>query len=455
VITSRLVVVAGSWMLASQAAFAAAPSMDDYAQGIAITAAGSDRPLIETTVPDVVYQKVTRADLGDMRVFNAEGVMVPHAFCAAPESTATTYAIHSLPVFDLRDIERLSPGSRIEVQTAGGTQVNVQEPGVEAADGAATGRTHIMDARGVEDPLRAVQFEWQSPDGASEARVRIESSEDLDRWTVVVPESALLFVRRGSQQLKRERIELPQRRYSYLRVARVDGGPPLLINIVTAEGVRAGADIEPLWFMATVKESADAAALRFDSERLAPVRYARLRLPQENSSARVTLESRSDEKSQWRERWSGEVYLIITPEQRRESPPARFAPTTDRDWRVRIHNGQQSYQGSMLELGYRPTRMRFLAQGNGPFTLAFGSRRAEPAVVGACDALLADVGAAERANLIVEGFPGTPRVLGGDTALKALPRKTPVRLVVLWSVLIVGVALLVAMALSLLKRVRG
>jgi hypothetical protein len=147
--------------------------------------------------------------------------------------------------------------------------------------------------------------------------------------------------------------------------------------------------------------------------------------------------------------------LIVTPEQRRESPPARFAPTTDRHWRARVHDGQQSYQGTLLELGYRPTRLRFLAQGRGPFTLAFGSRRAEPAVAAACDALLADVGAAERANLIEEGVTDAPRVLGGDTAFKALPRKTPVRLVVLWSVLVVGVALLVAMALSLLKRVRA
>jgi len=35
-----------------------------------------------------------------------------------------------------------------------------------------------------------------------------------------------------------------------------------------------------------------------------------------------------------------------------------------------------------------------------------------------------------------------------------VPRETPVRLVVLWSVLIVGVGVLVAMALVLLKRVR-
>jgi hypothetical protein len=45
-------------------------------------------------------------------------------------------------------------------------------------------------------------------------------------------------------------------------------------------------------------------------------------------------------------------------------------------------------------------------------------------------------------------------VLGGDKALQPVPRETPVRLVVLWSVLIGGVGVLVAMALVLLKRVR-
>ena len=70
-------------------------------------------------------------------------------------------------------------------------------------------------------------------------------------------------------------------------------------------------------------------------------------------------------------------------------------------------------------------------------------------------ALLADVGADERAKLVGEGVVGAPRSLGGENALKPLLRETPARLVVLWTVLIVGVALLVAMALALLKRVRG
>ncbi|HJY36300.1 MAG TPA: DUF3999 family protein, partial [Steroidobacteraceae bacterium] len=78
---------------------------------------------------------------------------------------------------------------------------------------------------------------------------------------------------------------------------------------------------------------------------------------------------------------------------------------------------------------------------------------AEVSPASACDALLADFGSAERSKLVSEGSLQVARVLGGDTALRPVPKQTPVRLVVLWSVLIVGVGLLVAMALALLKRV--
>jgi hypothetical protein len=169
---------------------------------------------------------------------------------------------------------------------------------------------------------------------------------------------------------------------------------------------------------------------------------------------RVTLHSRNDGKAPWTERWSGEVYRIVTDTERRESPPAHFAATTDRYWRLRIANDPQLYRETLLELGYRPARLRFLAQGSSPFTLAYGSRRAEIAPANGCDALLADVGANERAKLVSEGVVGPARSLGGEDALRPVPRETPARLVVLWSVLIIGVGVLVAMALALLKRVR-
>lgn len=451
--TRNLLTVACMLFAASRAFGAQPPTMQDYAQGIEIYAPDA-LPLVEATLPDAVYQGATRADLADVRVFNADGQPVPHAFCAAPATTEPTTTEEQLKVFELRDAPpNANGGTRVELQTAGGTQVNVVEPGA-GQPLVANGRIHIIDARASDDPVRAIQFDWQSPDGASQAQVSIEASDDLDRWRVLVPASTLLLATRGNEQLRRERIEIPLRSYDYLRVQRTDGGPPLAINRAVAERVGQVLEIEPTWFMATTLVTDDIQVLFFDTARRAPVSYARLRLQQENSSVRVTLHSRDDGKAPWTERWSGEVYRIVTDKERRESPPAHFAATTDRYWRLRIANDPQLYRETQLDLGYRPASLRFLAQGKSPFTVAFGSRRAESSPASGCDALLADVKADERAKLVSKGIVGAPRALGGESALKPLPRQTPVRLVVLWTVLVVGVGLLVAMALVLLKRVR-
>ena len=56
--------------------------------------------------------------------------------------------------------------------------------------------------------------------------------------------------------------------------------------------------------------------------------------------------------------------------------------------------------------------------------------------------------------MIEQGYTGPVISLGGADALKIPPKQTPLKVVILWAVLVVGVALLVGMALSLLKRVR-
>ena len=432
---------------------AAPPRLDDYAYGIAIpTQPGL--PLVELQLPDDVYQRVTRDDLGDVRVFNTDGNAVPHAFCTAADRTAASVSDQALSVFALRASQAAAgTGSRIEVRTATGTQVNVQEPG--GGEAPAKPSVHVIDARGVEGVIRSLTFDWESPDGASEATVAIQASEDLDRWTTLVSATRLLEVSREGEVLRRARVGLPQGSYSYVRVERIDTGPALVLHAATAERVAAGADIEPLWFIAEPQARTDPTSLAFDAARRAPVRYARILLSPDNSAVRASIESRPDEKATWRQRWSGEVYAIVVENERRVSPPARFETTTDRYWRIRLPPDAALPEQPRLELGYRPLRLRFLAQGAGPYTVAFGSRRAEPATAINCDGLLADLRGTERDQLIGEAYPvGGARVLGGEVALKPPPKETPTRVIVLWSVLVVGVGLVVAMALTLLKRVR-
>jgi hypothetical protein len=405
-------------------------------------------------LPDEVYRTVTSDDLSDLRVFNAEGMPVPHAFCAAAQAGDPKVTERSLPVFVLRGREQVyTSGARVEVQTSAGTRVGVNDSSAPETE-IVNRLIHIIDAREVNEPVRAIRFDWSSSDGVSEVKVRIEASDDLDRWQTIVPTSTLLLAQQGAQELRRESIELPKREYEYLRVQRVDGGPPLAINSVIAERMEAAEQIEPVWFSANHLQSNEANAMWFDAAHAAPVTYARFRLPQENSSVSVSIQSRKDEQSPWYTRWSGESYIVVTDTARRESPPARFQPTTDRLWRVQIQNDAQLYKAANLELGYYPARVRFLAQGAGPFTVAFGSRRAEPARPARCDGLLGDVSAADRERMVEAGHVGVVASLGGEQALQPLPKKTPLKVVILWGVLVVGVALLVGMALSLLHRVR-
>jgi hypothetical protein len=433
------------------AALSATPRLNDYAQGATIDVL-SQRPIVQLNMPDAVYQTVVTDDLSDVRVFNGDGLPVPHALCAAPTRQEAAISQESLPVYRLQDIKGSEDGTRVEVQTPGGAQISVE--GANRKDAERQTSAYVIDAREITDELRAVQFDWSSPDGASEVRVSIQASDDLDQWRSVVAGSTLLSVRAGEQQLRRHRVALPQSHYEYLRVERVDRGPPLQIDGVIAERVTPAPSIEPIWFAAEAAASREPNELIFDAARRAPITYARVLPTQENTSLRVAIDSRNDAKDAWRTQWSGEVYSILTDTERRVSPPAEFAATTDRHWRVRLTTeGDVFTTPPALELAYRPAQLRFLAQGEGPFTLAYGTRRADPAPDRACDALLADMKREDLAENMGEAMPGAPRTLGGDDALRALPKQTPLRQIVLWGVLIVGVGALVAMALSLLRRV--
>jgi hypothetical protein len=439
--------------LASTIALADAPRINDYSAGMTVTAE-SDRPIVEIVLPDAVYLGITRTDLADVRVFNSDGNAVPHAVCSSAAALASTTSRESLNVFQVHTAPKSTDGPRVQVQTPAGTQVQVNEA-VTTATGTAAPASHVIDARAVPGELRAIEFEWSSPDGAAEARVQIQSSDDLDSWRTEVTASTLLQVIEGGQQLRRKSVPLPQRHYNYLRVWRVDGGPAL--NIESAQGIAItrGEAIDPVWFVAEAQPGSGSHSLSFASQRLAPITYARLRLAEPNSSMRIVLESRDAEQAPWHRQWTGEFYSIVAEGTPRSSPPAQFERTWDRQWRVEpARQGDPFYDSTVLELGYRPAKLRFLAQGAGPFTLAYGSRRAEPAPAQSCDRLLSDVKPNDLVNLIGAASVAQSHSLGGDTALKPLPVKTPTRLVVLWGVLIGGVALLIAMALSLIRRLK-
>ena len=447
-------------LLLNTAATAGNPELRDFATGFDLEIKAG-LPAQELVLPDAIYATTTRADLGDLRVFNGAGIVAPHALCAGPAPAADTVHEQPLPVFALQGGKPMPlGGTRVDVQTSSGTAVQIQEPAPTGApDSSAAISAYVVDAHELADPIRALKLSWSTDDGASEVPVRVETSDNLDQWRTVVERTMLLRSAAEGRVLERIRIELPTGNYRYLRLERSDSGPPPRIDQVTAELQVAAVEATPFWFAAAPLERPAEHEYVFETGRRAPVHAALVKLPADNMALRIKLDSRVTPEAQWQARWQGEVLSVAGENGVRQEQSIRFAQTADREWRLRILRGAETLGTARpaLELAYHPARLRFLVQGSAPYLLAFGSARVPPAEVATCDSLLGSLPSDERARLIgtAVAAPAPVARFGGIEALTPAPKPTPVRLIILWSVLIAGTVLLVALAINLMRRLQN
>jgi len=461
---TRIMKYLRAWLLAAFALSAAAANSagpQDFRSGIELLPVAG-RPLGELTLPDAVYQGVTRPDLGDLRVFNAQGTPVPSALCAPPPLPPAAGAELPLKVYPLEAARAAANAGRmwVEVETGGGATVDVKPVAAdtkEAAEPATEVSAYVIDARDAVAPLDALRVRWRSADGASELQVRVEASEDLDRWTTLVTQAALVQAAAAGQTLQREQIALPPGRHAYLRLSRNDPGPaPELDEVIAELQPLAAPEEAPRWFQPAPLAQPPGHGYAFDAARLAPVHTAQIVLPASNMTLQLALQSRATVDGAWRTVWSGAVYSLGAGDAERHNDDLRFAADSDRYWQIQVLQGADTLGASLptLRLGYHPARLRFLAQGSGNFLLAYGSVRAVLPPASACAALLPGLAPADLQSMIGAAQPGATRVLGGDAVLAPAPKPTPLRQIVLWAVLVLGAAAVAWMALSLLRALR-
>jgi hypothetical protein len=446
------------------AADAAAPALSDFTAGFALQPqpgyAVQDLPL-----PDAVYAGITRADLGDLRVFNGGELVVPYALCVAPEPVQQVQE-RPLQVFALRRGQTaVVSGAQIDVRTAEGTQLHIAPtaPGSIATPSSAI-TAYVVDTGETSSDIDTLRLGWHAPDGGSEAHLRIESSADLDRWNPLIGATTLVHAQSAGSQLDRARVPLPAARYRYLRIESADGGVLPELGEVVGESHVQAAETEVVEFAAAPLPEAKAGdgtdGFRYDSQRLAPVRAASVVLPMNNMALVVALDSRTAPQQAWRTVWSGEITSIAGAGGVPASTVIRFEPQVARDWRLRVLRGADSLGGGRpeLRLRYRPVHLRFLTQGDGPFLLAYGSGRVLADASLRCDQMTGAPAGADAASptfgkATAERAPVAR--FGGGAALKPLPPPTPLRQIVLWAILIAGTLLLVWIALRLLRQLRA
>ncbi|MGH7811592.1 MAG: DUF3999 family protein, partial [Candidatus Binatia bacterium] len=198
---------------------AAAEGTQDFAYGITIHADSADA-LHEIEIPAAVYCGVMRSDLGDLRVFNGQGEVVPHALRPRVASTAQRGAVVRLPAFPLygettNTIEDLN--LRVE-KRADGTVIGIQSQ-TRGAERKNRLRGYLIDASTLKSSIHALQFDWHAGSASFVGKIRVDGSDDLTRWTNLADNATLARLTFDGHRVERDRVELGAAKLKYLRLS--------------------------------------------------------------------------------------------------------------------------------------------------------------------------------------------------------------------------------------------
>ncbi len=334
-------------------------------------------------LPEAVYRGVARRDLGDLRVLNGAGEVVPYALerVAASEKVAGTSL--ALPFFPIaaapgRQIEELS--LRVE-RRADGTVTAVATPGERRApERRVVG--YLIDASAAPAALRELRFDWLAGPDGTVLDAHIEASDDLRAWRAIAS-GPLLVLRRGEATLERRAIDLPALRAKYLRLSWRPGQQDPKLSGVAAQLVDAAADAARNWSRFEAVAGAKPGEYLFELPPALPVDRVRLELPQENTVVQATLAVQERSGGPERRLLSAVFYRMEHGGQKLSNSDLKLAPTTERRWLLRVDLRGGGMGGGMpvLHAGWLPHRLLFVARGDPPFKLLFGNSDLAPAAM--------------------------------------------------------------------------
>ncbi|HEX6768698.1 MAG TPA: DUF3999 domain-containing protein [Candidatus Binatia bacterium] len=422
----------------------------DFAYGMTIEADAA-YGLHEIELPAAVYRAVTRADLGDLRVFNGQGEVVPHALrprVTVKEQAGDTVTLPAFPLWgeeanalddlNLR-VDKRSDGVIVDVRSRGNIGPEKKLRG------------YLLDASALPRSLTSLEFDWQSAAANFIGTVRIEGSDDLAHWKILADNAALARLNFGGHQVTRNRVELPGAKAKYMRVSWPASQPPLGGLTVRAAPSPIVVAAPRLWqrFAAPPSPGSDG-AYSYDLGGAFMFDRLRVQLPQPNTLVQLQILSRAKSSDPWRPATSALAYRLREGDLEVASPEIIVSSRGERFWLLRVDQKGGGVGGGVLviEIGWVPHTVVFAARGAGPFQLAYGSSRVKPAAL-AIESLIP--------GYKTQGeFKVVPAKLAGQVTLGGVSRLGVARdykTMALWGSLILGVIILGWMAWRLSRQV--
>lgn len=433
------------------------PRSGDFAYGIPLEVDG-DGALYSLPLPQEVYRFATRGDLGDVRIFNGYGEIVPHLLQrneTIKKALREPVALRFFPLY--RDEPWEGQSKHIRIADDGqGTIIDIERQPEERESKQGPVVHYLIDASPLSAPIEKLRFDWNEVEEGFLVSVNLEYSNDLVHWHHLIYEATLADLTHDGYRLRQQSITLPSQEARYYRLSWPLGERGRRLTSINAV-VKRTVDRPPYQWLPLSPESdtAQQGTYYFTLPGRYPVERIRVVLPQSNTVARVRLYSRSgNSNAPWRLRYQGLLYTLMRDGHSLQNEDIPVSGVGDSLWRLDVvqEGGGLGRGQPQLQMGWVPHRLLFVARGEMPFTLAFGAATVTPPASDMTSLVAKLESQPEEEGFIKLGHAGGLFELGGERRLQPPVSPLPWKKWLLWAVLIFGVLALAWMGRSLYRQ---
>jgi hypothetical protein len=412
-----------------------------------------DQPLQRVTLPLEVILALTRSDLGDIAVFNADGKQLVHAILRAPVSSRELSQTLPFHEFSRYRHERSKTVTTREQKQQAGSLSEVET--TQSLPLQSLHRDYLVEIgdEGHAPAYKRIELQWTHEPAGQILELRVEIGNELDAMHVLRPRKSLTNLESTPESTPkstnpgwRSIADIPPG-YRYLRLTPLNNITRFELHQVVGQYLETGAAPVLSHRLATQRiDDGDKTVYRIDFPSQVPAESLRV-VPA--TSNRVI---KGHVYASWGD--SETLSLIrrnfrqhnLDSDDIRPSEPIRLPRKRYR--RLAVSSETDLPDAPSIELIYPQYELLFLGDGNAPYTLAWGNYQSTGSASDLA-AILRD--SLEQAQLDAGlASLGTIEESGGAARLAAQPAM-PWKKWLLWTLLIIAVIVTVRMALRLYR----
>jgi hypothetical protein len=419
---------------------------------------GGATPHHQLALPLAVYQGAMRGDLGDLRVFNGKGEVVPHSLLRSKASSMSQVKETPVSLFPIIGSKEGAGEMSVEVRRNGDDTLVAVRQSAAAKTGTVV-RGLIIDISKIQKSgLRSLRLEMSATNTPFHP-FTLETSDDLQQWRLLQRNAQLVHLEHGGQRIDQDSMTLDAETGKYLRILWTAPEQAPAITAARVSTIHSTSVAPMLWSNPIAPLQSRENTYEYSLPGSMPLEQVRINLPQANTLVPIEIQQFNEDTSRHRRAGSwgaikqSVVYRLQSPQGDVTSPDIVLNWPALQRLRLAVdtRSGGLGNAPPTLQVGFVPHVLVFLARGEGPFDLAWGA------------ASLPDV--ALPAETLIPGYRDDQKLAASPATLQATAvqaaastaadSEKPASKGVLWAVLIAGVLVLGGMASVLLKQLKS